>query len=381
VSDTSNLKIIDIDQVQEEDHILLSEFFSHVKTIILETGDDILLGKINGIQVYNDLIFILDTQQDIGIYIFNRDGKFIRKIGKKGNGPGEYLAVSDFTIDQDNDNIYLLDCDANKIYKYRITGEFEGSITLENKNIQSFHLQYNKGNLYADVNYIFETQNGYGYMIQEIDATTGKQKASWLDSYKYNKNWNGALQRSNESLFYSRNQESFKFVHFFMNTIISFSEDSVKTVFVLKDKDWITQKDVIQIKEDRDNNWGAISFENLFKQGIAFNINNYMEWGDFISFQYQKKYDSFFVLHNVKTQKTRVTAILIDDLVYKKPTLSCYLACADSNGLYGIMKEGQLLHFIEHVKEEGFLSPDLDKINELKNIPEDSNPVIFFYEF
>jgi hypothetical protein len=381
VSIDGSMKIIDMDNTKKEDLIPMSEFFSHAKTIILETGDNILLGKIKGIQVYNDLIFILDAQQDMGVYIFNKTGKFIRKIGKIGRGPGEYLTVSDFTIDQDNDNIYLLDCDANKIYKYKITGEFEASIALKNTNIQSFHLQYNNGNLYTDVNYLFENETENGYVIQEIDTATGKQKARWLDSYKYNKNWNGALQRADESFFYSRNQESFKFVHFFMNTIISFSENSVEPAFILKDKDWITQNDVLQIKKERDENGGAISFESLFNRDIAFNINNYMEWGDFVSFRYQKKDDSFFVLHNVKTQTTRMTSILIDDLVYREPSLPSLFACTDSTGLYGIAVDGQLLRLIERVKEDGFLNPDLDKIDELKNIPEDSNPVIFFYKF
>ena len=379
VSISENSTVIDIEKAIKEQSMLMSEFFSSVKTIILETDNHILLGKINGIQVHNDLIFLLDTQQDIGISIFNKDGKFIRKIGKKGNGPGEYLTISDFTIDRENDAVYLMDCDLNKIHKYKITGEFESSIALKNANIQSFHLQYNNGKLYTDVNSIDGSKKGY--MIREIDAVTGEQKTCWLNPDKYNGNWNGSLQRAGESFFYSRNRESFKFVHFFMNTIVSFSENSAESAFVLKDKDWITQKEVHQIEKERDKNGGAVSFESLFEKDIAFNINNYMEWGDFVSFQYQKKYNSFFVLHNTKTQTTRVTTMLIDDLVYGKPALSCYFACADSTGLYGIMKESQLLRFIERAKEEGFLNPDLDKRNELKNIPEDSNPVIFFYEF
>jgi hypothetical protein len=379
VSIHENVRIIDMDKSKIENSMLMSEFFSSVKPVILETSDRILLGKINGIQVHNHLIFILDSQQDIGVSVFDTDGKFIRRIGKRGNGHGEYLTISDFTIDRENNAIYLLDCDVNKIHKYKITGEFEHSIVLENSDIQSFHLQYNNGKLYTDVNAIDGTKKGY--MIREIEAATGKQKACWLDPCKYNGSWNGSLLRAGESFFYSRNQESFKFIHFFMNTIIAFSENSVESAFVLKDKDWITQKAVYQIEEERDKNGGAVNFGSLFDKDIAFNINNYMEWGDFVSFRYQKKYNSFYVLHNIKAQTTRVTTMLIDDLLYRKPALACDFVCTDSNGLYGIMKEDKLLHFINCVKNDGFLNPDLDKIDELRNIPEDSNPVIFVYEF
>jgi hypothetical protein len=374
-----NLQVIDVDNAKEEDKILLSDLFSSVKTIILETKDDILLGKINGIQVYKDLIFVMDSRRNIGVYIFNKEGKFIRKIGNRGMGPGEYLKISDFTIDEDNENIYLMDCDAKKIYKYKITGKFENAIALENANIQSFHIQYSKGHLYTDISYMDDTENGC--MMQEIDLSTGKQKKGWLDSHRYNKNWKGLLQRETESFFYSRNQESFKFIHYFMDTIISFHADYITPVFVLKDKNWITSEDVLQIKNERDKNGGMISFGALTNKNIAFTITNYVEWDDFVCFQYQKKDDLFFVLHDVSTNTTQYTTILMNDLVYGKPVLSGGFTCSDSNGVYEVLNIDMLDRFIERTKEEGFLNSDLDKIEQLKNLSEDSNPVIFCYEF
>ncbi|GHT65350.1 hypothetical protein AGMMS50239_24910 [Bacteroidia bacterium] len=374
-----NLQIIDVSKAHQADKIFLSELCSRVKTIILETNENVLLGKINGMQVYKDWIFILD-KQNAGVYLFNKDGKFIRKYGQRGIGPGEYLTVSDFTIDTDNDAIYLMDSDANQIIKYKIlTGEFENTIKLEDKNVQRFHIQYNNNKLYADINYIIETETGC--MIQEIDLSTGKQNHCWLDPHKYNNGWNGPIQRENESFFYSRNQGTFKYIHFFMDTIISFSDNRIAPVYVLKDKDWITSKEVGKIKEERITNQGATSFRQLFNKNVAFNINSYVEWGDFILFCYQKKHDSFFVLHNIQTGDTRITSLLIDDLVCKKPFLVNRFSCSDSNGLYNIMNANDLIRLIEQSGEEDFLNPDLDKITILKNLPADSNPVIFYYEF
>jgi len=55
-----------------------------------------------------------------GLYAFNKEGKFIRKYGNRGNGPGEYLSIKDFTIDTENEIVYLMDDDATQILLYNI---------------------------------------------------------------------------------------------------------------------------------------------------------------------------------------------------------------------------------------------------------------------
>jgi len=374
------VQIIDISKAEKVNKILLSQLFSRVNTIILETNANILLGKINGMQIYKDWIFVLDRDHNVGVYAFDKKGAFIQKYGKRGIGPGEYLSISDFTIDTENNTIYLMDSEANQILRYNIsTGEYINKIMLENKTIRCFHIQYNNEKLYTDIEYVnaFET----GCMVQEIDLSTGKQKQCWLDSHQYNKGWNGPLQRENESFFYSRNKEAFKYIHFFMDTIVSFQKNQIEPAVVLKEKDWISAKEVSQIMKERTENKGVISFQSLFGKEIAFNINNYMEWNDFISFQYQKKDDSFFILHNIKTGNTQITSLLIDDLVYNKPKIVNGFSCSDSSGLYGIVNTDELTRFIEQSQEKDFLNSDLDKNEILKNLPADSNPIIFYYEF
>jgi hypothetical protein len=380
VAVNENTQIIDVSKAQHADKIFISELCSRVKTIILENNENALLGKINGMQVYKDWIFILDRQQNAGVYLFSKEGKFIRKYGRRGIGPGEYLQISDFTIDTDNDAIYLMDCDANQILKYKIlSGEYESSVKLESNNIQSFHIQYNNKELYTDINYISEVEAGC--MIRKIDPSTGKQKKCWLDNNIYNNGWNGPIQRENESFFYSRIQGTFKYVHFFMNTIISFQDNRIVPVYVLKDNEWITKNEVQQLKEERLANQGVFSFQQLFDKNVGFNINSYVEWRDYILFCYQKNYNSFFVLHNIQTSDTRVSPLFIDDLACNKPFLINQFSCSDSSGLYSIMNVNDLNRHIEQSGKEDFLNPNLDKIDILKNLPEDSNPVIFYYEF
>jgi len=140
ISENKNIYIVDIDSIPKEEKIGYSSVFKKGKTIILETKNECLIGSIDGIQVLEDKLFILDYLTN-SLWVFNKEGKFIRKIGGPGQGPGEYLDISDFTIDPLKKEIYLLDSSA-KIYKYIVdTGNFINSIVIGNDKVFSLHIQ------------------------------------------------------------------------------------------------------------------------------------------------------------------------------------------------------------------------------------------------
>lgn len=76
-----------------------------------------------------------------GILEFNRDGKFIRNIGKIGRGPGEYNSSSRFSFDENSEIIYVLDraVIGKPIKAYSHNGDFLKSVTLPDycDNIQT----------------------------------------------------------------------------------------------------------------------------------------------------------------------------------------------------------------------------------------------------
>ena len=74
----------------------LSEIADTIEYIKLNTPKDIIITSICTIKIYDDNIFLTAKGQ---LYQFLLDGTFVRKIGRKGRGPGEYLAVSHFFID------------------------------------------------------------------------------------------------------------------------------------------------------------------------------------------------------------------------------------------------------------------------------------------
>ena len=57
-----------------------------------------------------------------------------------------------------------------------------------------------------------------------------------------------------------------------------------------------------------------------------------------------------------------------------------HFGCQDSDGIYHSLYNLTLERFISSAKA-GILSPDLDKLEEIKNLDTDANPIIFYYEF
>ena len=74
---------------QPSETVPLSEAVRELRIVPLETTAESLVGNVQSIQIMGDDIFVLDLQS--GILRFSKDGKFLNKIGTRGQGPGEYV--------------------------------------------------------------------------------------------------------------------------------------------------------------------------------------------------------------------------------------------------------------------------------------------------
>ena len=89
---------------------------SWYKIVPLETSPQSLVGgKIKGLYYRDGKIYVYDTQTET-ITMFDDDGKFIAKIKDRGEGPHEYLGMSDVRFT--DDAIYVYDLNGRKILQY-----------------------------------------------------------------------------------------------------------------------------------------------------------------------------------------------------------------------------------------------------------------------
>jgi len=119
--------------------------FGDVKYVSLETKDESLLGTVFRIKIYKGDFYMLDWS-NFSIFRFDKNGKYISKIGQKGRAPGEYNLPTDFLI-KDKKLEILDDCGSfSQIHKYNLNGEYEESKKLS-KQLNCFQVIKEKESL------------------------------------------------------------------------------------------------------------------------------------------------------------------------------------------------------------------------------------------
>lgn len=96
-----------------------------VEYIPLETTDKSLLGNAAFSAISENYIVIGDMKY-FQILLFNRQGKYLRTIGKKGQGPGEYTNFEAFDVDFEKEEVYLYSLGLDqRMWIYSLNGKFK----------------------------------------------------------------------------------------------------------------------------------------------------------------------------------------------------------------------------------------------------------------
>lgn len=112
-------------------------FMSILDTIIIKDRDATPLRSIAKVVQIGDTLYILDDRAD-ALYLYDKAGCFVSKIGEKGKGRKEYLRIEDFTVDKQSKKVIILS-NNSKIVVYNNDGSFITSKTLCKSLIYKIH--------------------------------------------------------------------------------------------------------------------------------------------------------------------------------------------------------------------------------------------------
>jgi hypothetical protein len=87
--------------------------------VALEAHPESMFKQADKVIIHGNKIFIYDMGGRNQVLAFDRDGKFLYKVGSRGNGPSEYVAMRNFTVDENY--IYIIDNAIRKILIYGIS--------------------------------------------------------------------------------------------------------------------------------------------------------------------------------------------------------------------------------------------------------------------
>jgi len=126
--------VVDVTKTNYPQKELILQDFMDVEYIPLETGREFLCQR-RVLAIGKDMIIIANDRDDGDIFIFDRNGKGLRKINRRGQGPEEYLTISAFVLDEDNNEIIIRDITSRKILVYDLNGKFKRNIGNEENNM------------------------------------------------------------------------------------------------------------------------------------------------------------------------------------------------------------------------------------------------------
>lgn len=159
----------------------LSEIADSIEYVTIETSPQCLIRYARDIKLTSNFIFISDFE---GLYKFNRKGKFICQIGRKGNGPGEYINVRTFTIDETKELVFVADNGKKQIEIFNFNGDFIKSVKYD-LDLQNIAIYDNSTFAYSVVCSGAEV-NEHNLIL--IDYSTGEVKNKYKDYYNI-KGW------------------------------------------------------------------------------------------------------------------------------------------------------------------------------------------------
>jgi hypothetical protein len=108
--ETEKIDFYSFELIEEDSY---ASIIKEKKYVLLDnSNDDFLFKGIDKIKFANERIYVLDNRLK-KLIVFNQDGVGIGRVGRWGQGPGEYLQISDFDVN-DSGDIYFIDGTADK---------------------------------------------------------------------------------------------------------------------------------------------------------------------------------------------------------------------------------------------------------------------------
>ncbi|BBD45859.1 MAG: 6-bladed beta-propeller [Petrimonas sp.] len=153
---------------------LILQDFMDVEYVALETNDDFVnQGFVQDIG--KNFILVINRNDDGNIFVYDRNGKSVRKINHKGQSGTEYTDILGITLDEDMGEMFVNDLFARKIVVYDLFGNFKRSFKHQDTDraiVYTDILNYDKENLMC---YDYLNKKTSFFLISKEDGSITKE--------------------------------------------------------------------------------------------------------------------------------------------------------------------------------------------------------------
>ncbi len=151
-----NVLTSSVEFIEEQSYKSFVDAITSVELIPVETDDQHLLGD----NAYLYLLpegFLLADKQNAKLNRYSKDGKFLNAIGRRGNGPGEYIRIGDVQVLDDHIHVY-------DDPKQELVFSIDGELLENNKKELGFHSYRTSSGLLSY--YGYGAKKGYRVIYQ-----------------------------------------------------------------------------------------------------------------------------------------------------------------------------------------------------------------------
>lgn len=162
---------IELSLVRKATHV--DQLFEPVQKVKLKGA---LVGTVDRIVILKDRHFAILDHTLKQVNVFDKSGDFVRRIGKTGSGPGEYLRPTDICSD-DNQNIYILDNRLKRVSAFDSMGNYKYSFNFGDLFAENIAVAQDKLYLYGS--------NYDKPMARCYEVTTGRELFQFVERSEF----------------------------------------------------------------------------------------------------------------------------------------------------------------------------------------------------
>ena len=242
---------------------LIASSFKNIHMIQLEAKEECLISDIKRVVDVEGKVYVLTRNNEI--FCFDRaTGKYIRTIGRLGEGPGEYVSAMDICYDEKEKCICVVDYYKSAIHNYSLDGRFLGDRKFDEETAKGVNLT-----VYADCapdgNMLLslcmppqKPSRDYVYMMLRPDGTS-----TGVDVFSPVKSEIGNIEVSRHPI--AKSEDGLRFFKFMNDTIFTLSGDEVVPFCKLNMGRKMVPKDVLAKMGSYDN----VNASKLYKSGYS----------------------------------------------------------------------------------------------------------------
>lgn len=283
-------KTVDTNKIisREKDHITVnidkaifknidySDLFDSYNLIPLETAEHCLISQIKRLEIFNDSIYVFDEKAG-SVLVFDIDGRFISRIGRKGRGRGEYIKLKCFTLNRDREEILCLDSKQRKIIVYTLQGKLKKEIRFPHSHLYN-NMCALGSNIYLDA-HIFSGRPKTKSILYCLDYD-GKVIWEWCPKNENIDNIDFAVDYNSKSLVISNGEIAIR--RYFMSSLYKCVDNRVIPFIKFNTDNTLPQEQIELMKSDMNTRRQIFRDRDIFK-----GIDIYLENDSLIYIQYQ----------------------------------------------------------------------------------------------